>query len=65
MVLDTLKSDRTMLLTQNEESGSRNCPMHSEGCALNPPRRRDGHPISWSTAPKLFYQPTSCGNRRQ
>jgi hypothetical protein len=58
------RSDCTMLLTQKEESGSRNYPMHSGGCVLNPPSRRDSHPISWSTAPKLFYLPTSCGTRR-
>jgi hypothetical protein len=39
--------------------------MHSGGCVLNPPSRRDSHPISWSTTLKLFYLPTSCGNRRQ
>jgi hypothetical protein len=31
------RSDCTMLLTQKEASGSRNCPMHSGGCVLNPP----------------------------
>jgi hypothetical protein len=59
------RSDCTMLLTQKEASGSRNCPMHSGGCVLNPSSRRDSHPISWSTAPKPFYLPTSCGSRRQ
>jgi hypothetical protein len=59
------RSDCTMPLTQKEESGSRNCPMHSGSCVLNPPSRRDSHPISWSTAPKPFYLPTSCGSRRQ
>jgi hypothetical protein len=39
--------------------------MHSEGFVHNPPSRRDRHPISWSTALKLFYLPTSCGIRRQ
>jgi hypothetical protein len=58
-------SDYTMQLIQKEESGSRNCPMHSRGCVLNPPSRRDSHLIYWSTAPKLSYVPTSCGNRRQ
>jgi hypothetical protein len=65
MVLDALKKRLTMLLTQKEESGSRNCPMHSGGYVLNPPSRRDNHPISWSTAPKLFYLPMSCGNHWQ
>jgi hypothetical protein len=31
------RSDCTMLLTQKEKSGSRNCPMHYGGCVLNPP----------------------------
>jgi hypothetical protein len=31
------RSDCTMLLTQKEASGSRNCPVHSWGCVLNPP----------------------------
>jgi hypothetical protein len=40
------RSGCTMLLTQKEKSGSRNCPMHYGGCVLNPPSRRDSHPIS-------------------
>jgi hypothetical protein len=59
------RSDCTMSLIQKEESESRNYLMHSRGCVLNPPSRRDSHPISWSTTPKLFYLPTSCGTRRQ
>jgi hypothetical protein len=59
------RSDYTMLLIQKEESGSRNCPMHSGGCVLNPPSRRDSLPTSWSMAPKLFYLPTSCGTHWQ
>jgi hypothetical protein len=39
--------------------------MHSWGCVLNPPSRRDSHLISRSTAPRLSYLPTSCGTRRQ
>jgi hypothetical protein len=35
--------------------------MHSRGYVLNPPSRRDSHPISWSMAPKLFYLLTSRG----
>jgi hypothetical protein len=57
------RSDCTMLLTRKEESGSRNRPTLSGGCVLNPPCRRDSHLISWSTAPKLSYPPTSCGSR--
>jgi hypothetical protein len=59
------RSDCTMLLTQKEASGSRNCPKYSGGCVLNPPSRRDSHPISRSTASKLFYLPMSCRTRRQ
>jgi hypothetical protein len=59
------RSDCTMLLTRKEESGSRNCTMLSGGCVLNPPSRRDSLLISWSTAPKLSYPPTSCGSHRQ
>jgi hypothetical protein len=33
------RSDCTTLLTRKEESGSRNCPMLSRGCVLNPPRQ--------------------------
>jgi hypothetical protein len=40
------RSDCMTLLTQKEESGSRNCPMLSGGCVLNPPSQRDSHPIS-------------------
>jgi hypothetical protein len=35
------------------------------GCILNPPSRRDSHPIFWSTTLKLLYLPTLCGNHRQ
>jgi hypothetical protein len=59
------RSDCAMLLIQKEASGSRNYPTHSGGCILNPPSRRDSLHISWFTAPKLFYLPTSCGIRRQ
>jgi hypothetical protein len=39
--------------------------MLSRGCAFNPPSQRDSNTISWSTTPKLFYLPTSCGSCRQ
>jgi hypothetical protein len=55
------RSDCTLLLIQKDESGSRNYPMQSGGCVLNPPSRRDSLPTSWSTAPKLLYLSTSCG----
>jgi hypothetical protein len=35
-----------MLLIPKEASGSRNYPMRSVGCILNPPSRRVSHPIS-------------------
>jgi transposase InsO family protein len=65
MVLDALKKRLHGAANTKGASGSRNCPMHSGGFANNPPSRRDSHPISWSTAPKLSYPPTSCGIRRQ
>jgi hypothetical protein len=59
------RSDYTMLLTQKGASGSRNYPMHSGGFVLNLPSQQGSHHTSWSTAPRLFYPPTSCGIRRQ
>jgi hypothetical protein len=59
------RSDCTMLLTQKDASGSRNYPMRSGGCVLNPPSQRDNRLTSWSTAPKQFSLPTPCGIRRQ
>jgi hypothetical protein len=53
------RSGCMMLLIPKEASGSRNYPMHSGGCVLNPPSQWDSRHISWSTAPKLFYLPTS------
>jgi hypothetical protein len=50
------RSDCTMLLTQKEASGSRNYPIRSGGCVLNPPSEQDNPP-----APKQFSPPTSCG----
>jgi hypothetical protein len=50
-----------MLLIQKEASGSRKYPMRSEGYVLNPPSQRDHRLTSWSTAPKQFSLPTSCG----
>jgi hypothetical protein len=59
------RSDCTMLLTKKEASGSRNYPMRSGGCVLNPRSQRDNRLTSRSTAPKQFSLPTSCGIRRQ
>jgi hypothetical protein len=39
--------------------------MHSGGFVLNLPSQQGSHHTSWSTAPRLFYPPTSCGIRRQ
>jgi transposase InsO family protein len=65
MVLDALK--KRLHDAANTKGGKwiKELPMHSGGCVLNPPSQRDNHPISWSTALKLFYLPTSCGTRRQ
>jgi hypothetical protein len=65
MVLDALKKRLRDATNTKGASGSRNCPTHTRGCVLNPPSRRDSHPISWSTTPKLFYLPTSCGTHQQ
>jgi hypothetical protein len=35
--------------------------MHSRGFTPNPPRQQGSHHTSWSTTPRLFYLPTSCG----
>jgi hypothetical protein len=59
------RSDCRMLLTEKEASGSRNYPMRSGGRVLNPLSQRDNRLTSWSTAPKQFSLPTSCGIRRQ
>jgi hypothetical protein len=53
-----LRSDCMTQQTQKGASGSRNYPMHSWGFILNLSSRRGSSPISWSTAPKLFYLPT-------
>jgi transposase InsO family protein len=64
MILDALKKRLHDAANSKGGSGSRNYPMHSGGCALNPPSRRDSRHTSWSMAPKLFYLLTSCGNHR-
>jgi hypothetical protein len=51
------RSGCTMQLTSKEASRSRNYPMHSGGFVLSLPSQQGSHPTSWSTAPKLFYQP--------
>jgi hypothetical protein len=65
MVLDALKKRLHDAANTKGGNGSRICPMHSEGCVLNPPSRPDSHPICWPMAPKLFYLLTSCAIRRQ
>jgi hypothetical protein len=59
------RSDCTMLLIQKEASGSRNYPMRSGGYVLNPPSQQDSRHTSWSTAPKQFSPPMSCGIHQQ
>jgi hypothetical protein len=59
------KSDYTMLLIQNEASGSKNYPMRSGGYVLNPPSQRGNRHTSWPTAPKQSSLPTSCGTHQQ
>jgi hypothetical protein len=39
--------------------------VHSGGFVLDLPSQQGSHHTSWSTAPRLFYLPTSCGIRRQ
>jgi hypothetical protein len=65
MVLEALKKRLHDTANTKGASGSRNYLMHSGGFAHNPPSQWDSHPISWSTTPKLFYLPTSCGICRQ
>jgi hypothetical protein len=59
------RSDYMTLLTQKGASRSRNYPTHSGGFALNLQSQQGSHLTSWSTAPKLFYLPSSCGSRRK
>jgi hypothetical protein len=60
-----LRSDCTMPLIQKEANGSRNYLMRSGGYVLNPPSQRGNRPTSWSTAPKQFFPPMSCGIHQQ
>jgi hypothetical protein len=65
MVLDTLK--KRLHDASNTKGGKwiKELPNTLWGFVLNPPSRRDSRHISWSTAPNLFYLPTSCGICRQ
>jgi transposase InsO family protein len=65
MVLDTLK--KRLHDAANTKGGKwiKELPNTLWGFVLNPPSRRDSRHISWSTAPNLFYLPTSCGICRQ
>jgi hypothetical protein len=65
MVLDALKNGYTTLPTPKEASGSKNYPMHSGGCVLNPPSQRDNPHTSWSTTPKQSSPLMSCGIHQQ
>jgi transposase InsO family protein len=65
MVLDALK--KRLHDAANTKGGKwiKELPNALWGCILNPPSRRESHPISSSMALKLFYLLTSCGTRRQ
>jgi hypothetical protein len=65
MVLDALKKRLHDAANTKGAKWIKELPNTLWGCVLNPPSQRDSHPISWSTAPRLFYLPTSCGSRRQ
>jgi hypothetical protein len=65
MVLDTLK--KRLHDTANTKGGMwiKEILNALWGFVLNLPSRQGSHPISWSTAPRLSYLPTSRGSRRQ
>jgi transposase InsO family protein len=65
MVLDTLK--KRLHYAANTKGGKwiKELPTHSGGFTLNLSSQQGSHHSSWSTAPRLFYPPTSCGSRRQ
>jgi hypothetical protein len=65
MVLDTLKKRLHDAANTKGANGSRNYPMLSRVFVLNLPSQQGSHHTFWSTAPRLFYLPTSCGTRRQ
>jgi transposase InsO family protein len=65
MVLDALKKRQHDAANTKGGKWIKELPNALWGCVLNPPSRRDSHPISWSTAMKLFCLPTSCGTRQQ
>jgi hypothetical protein len=65
MVLDALKKRLHDVANTEEGKWIKELPNALWGYVLNPPSRRDSRHISWSTAPKLFYLPTSCGIHRQ
>jgi hypothetical protein len=65
MVLDALKKRLHDAANTKGGKWTKELPTLSGGCVLNPPSRRDSHPVSWSTALKLFYLLTSCGSRRR
>jgi hypothetical protein len=65
MVLDALK--KRLHEAANTKGGKwiKELPNALWGFIHNPPNRRDSHPISRSTVPKLSYLPTSCGIHQQ
>jgi hypothetical protein len=62
MIIDGLKKDSMMKIARKEESGYTSCHMSSGGSGLNRPKPQDKHCSSLSTAPRLSYRLTSCGN---
>jgi hypothetical protein len=65
MVLDALK--KLLHDAANSKGGKwiKELPNASGGYVLNPPSQRDNRHTSWSTAPKQFSLPTSCGIHQQ
>jgi hypothetical protein len=62
MIIDGLKKSSMMKIARKEESGYTSCHMSSGGSGLSRPKPQDKHCSFLFTAPKLSYQPASCGN---
>jgi transposase InsO family protein len=64
MVLDALK--KRLHDAANTKGGKwiKELPNALWRLRINPPSQQGSHYTSWSTAPRLFYLPTSCGIRR-
>jgi hypothetical protein len=61
MIIEGLKKIM-MKIVRKEESGYTSCHMSSGGSELSRPKPQDKLHSSSSTALKLSYRPTSCGN---